>query len=188
MIAAVVLAAGASTRMGRPKALELWRGRPFVSHCIALAAGCSPIVVVSGAVPLPASATEGADVVDNEHWAQGQMSSLRVGLAAVPKDRAVLVLTVDRPHIRPDVIASLIEAWKDEPDAIWQPRLGERRGHPLLYPADVARLLATAAEDETQRDVLSRPEVAARRRTVDTDDPAICDNLDRPEDLDRLPS
>ena len=57
----------------------------------------------------------------------------------------------------------------------------------ILYPADVACLLATSAEHETQRDVLSRPEVAARRRTVDTDDPAVCDNLDRPEDLARLP-
>ena len=185
--AAIVLAAGASTRMGRPKALEPWRGRPFVAHCIALAAGCSPIVVVSGAAALPASATEGAEVVRNEDWAQGQMSSLRVGLAAIPEDRAVLVLTVDRPHIRPDVIAALVDAWKCEPDTIWQPRIGERRGHPILYPADVACLLATSAEHETQRDVLSRPEVAARRRTVDTDDPAVCDNLDRPEDLARLP-
>ena len=188
-LAAIVLAAGASTRMGRPKALESWRGRPFVAHCIALAAagGCAPISVVAGAVALPSSATEGAIVVVNEDWERGQMSSLRVGLAAVPEDAAVLVLTVDRPHVRPDVVRSLVAAWRREPERVWQPRVGDRRGHPLLYPADVARMLVTAPEGQTQRDVLHRPEVAARRRTVETDDPAVCDNLDRPEDLTRLP-
>jgi len=188
--AAIVLAAGASTRMGRPKALEPWRGRPFVAHCIGLAAGvgCSPIVVVSGAVPLPDSATDGATVVRTEDWERGQMSSLRVGLAAIGDAAAVLVLTVDRPHIRPDVVASIVDAWRGDPQSIWQPRLGDRRGHPLLYPGDVAQLLVAASPHETQRDVLSRPEVAARRRAVDTDDAAVCDNLDRPEDLARLPS
>ena len=185
--AAVILAAGASTRMGRCKALIEWRGRPLVAHLVGLARRCEPIVVVTGATPLPESATAGARVVHNARWQAGPMSSLQCGLAALPVQRAVLVLTVDRPHLRADTVDALLDAWAREPTRVWQPILGERRGHPVLYPAEVARALSAAAPDATPRDVLAQPHVALLRRSVPTDDPAVLDNIDHPEDLARLP-
>lgn len=191
-LAAVVLAAGASTRMGRPKALLRWRGRPFVWHVVeqARAAGAGRVIVVKGAVVLPREAVGGATVVRNEAWAEGPLGSLQVGLRALQEARAegpVLVLTVDRPHLRAQTLRALAEAVAAEPEAIWQPRLGERRGHPIVYPADVVPLLLELRPPRTPRTLLAQPEIAARRRQIEVDDPAVLDNLDAPEDLERLP-
>jgi CTP:molybdopterin cytidylyltransferase MocA len=191
---AVVLAAGASTRMGRPKSLIQWRGQAFVTHVVGLAdrAGCRPIVVVDGAVVLPSDVLAGATRITNGDWQAGQLSSLQEALRALsfssdtPPRRGVLVLTVDRPHVQFDTIARLVEAHAEDPSAIWQPAHRGRRGHPILYPHDVAADLLELASGETPRTLLARKDVAARRRLLDVDDPAVVENIDRPEDLERL--
>lgn len=209
-LAAVVLAAGASTRMGRPKALLRWRGRPFVQHALdqARAAGAQRVVVVQGAVALPDDLLGGAQRVHNAAWAEGPLGSLQAGLrvlldssgsgfgsgpgsgsasgvAAAPF--GALVLTVDRPHVHPDTLRALAAAAAAEPEALWQPRRGAARGHPIVYPADLLPALVALRPPQTPRTLLARPEVAARRRQIEVDDPAVLDNLDRPEDLARLP-
>jgi len=192
-LAAVVLAAGASTRMGRPKALLRWRGRPFVRHAVEQAriAEASPVVVVQGAVPLPDDVLGGARRVVNERWAEGPLGSVQLGVRAVLERGAaevgVIVLTVDRPHLDPSTLRALAEAFEREPGGVWQPRHGERRGHPIVYPADLLPALVELCPPQTPRTLLARPPIAARRRTIDVDDPAVLDNLDRPEDLSRLP-
>ena len=191
-LAAVVLAAGASTRMGRPKPLIEWRGRPFVWHVRqqARAAGADVVIVVEGAVALPRELLEGATIVRNEAWADGPLGSLQVGLRAVLDAGArapVLVLTVDRPHLRPETLQALAHVVRTDPTAVWQPRLGERRGHPIVYPDDLVPALIALAPPMTPRELLDRPDVAERRRQVEVADPAILDNLDHPQDLERLP-
>jgi molybdenum cofactor cytidylyltransferase len=189
-LAAVVLAAGASTRMGRPKALLSWRGRPFVWHVVeqARVAGSSPVVVVEGAVALSAEALGGAEVVRNEAWADGPLGSLQVGLRALGDvGTPVLVLTVDRPHLAAETLRALARAVEGDPSAVWQPRHGERRGHPIVYPVDLVSALIALQPPETPRTLLAQPEVAARRRQIEVEDPAVLDNLDTPQDLERLP-
>lgn len=191
-LAAVVLAAGASTRMGRPKAHLRWRGRPFLFHVLeqARVAGASPVVVVEGAVALPSEALGGAVIVRNEAWAEGPLGSLQVGLRAVVEAGGrgpVLVLTVDRPHVAERTLKALARAVEEDPRAVWQPRVGERRGHPIVYPEDLVVALMALRPPMTPRDLLARPAIASRRRQVEVDDPAVLDNLDAPEDLERLP-
>ncbi len=191
-LAAVVLAAGASTRMGRPKALLRWRGRPFVWHVLeqARVAGACPVVVVEGAVALPIEALGQATVVRNEAWAEGPLGSLHVGLRALIDagvHAPVLVLTVDRPHLHADTLRALATAVAAEPHAVWQPRRGERRGHPIVYPSDLVPALVRLRPPQTPRTLLAQPEIASRRRQLDVLDPAVLDNLDCPEDLLRLP-
>lgn len=189
-LAALVLAAGAGARMGAAKALLRWRGRSFVRHAVALAeaAGCDPIVAVEGAVALPDVELGPAARVVNPTWPDGQSDSLRRGLAAVharAPGRPVLVLTVDRPHVRPATVAALAAAARAAPEHVWQPLHAGRRGHPLIWPAALIPELLALAPDETPRDLLARhPDL---RRALDVDDPAVLDNLDRPEDLARLP-
>lgn len=189
-LAALVLAAGAGARIGRPKALIAWRGRSFLRHAVALAeaAGCDPIVAVEGAAPLPAAELGPAERVVNLTWQRGQSDSLRRGLAAVharTPGRGVLVLTVDRPHVRPATVAALAAAAREAPECIWQPEHAGRRGHPVIWPAALVPELLALAPDATPRDLLARrPEL---RRTLAVDDPAVLDNLDTPADLARLP-
>lgn len=185
-VAAVVLAAGASTRMGRPKALIEWRGRPFFVHCVerAEAVGCCPVVIVWGAAPLPAF----PGAVENRGWRDGPLSSLQVGLRAVlPADPSgVLVLTVDRPHVSEDTLRRLLEAHTRDPDVVVQPKLGETTGHPVLHPRAVVNALLRLPPTDTVRTVLGRPAVRGTRVRVDVDDPAVLENLDTPEALQRL--
>lgn len=184
-LAAVVLAAGASTRMGRPKALLLHRGRTFLGCAVdlAAAAGCARIAVVTGAIDLPDE--PGTVRVHNPTWPLGQLGSLQRGLAALGEPTGVLVLTVDRPHLRPDTVVGLAAAFRAEPDHLWQPEHRGRRGHPQIYPASLLPALAALPPEASPRDLIAGH--AALRRTLAVDDPAVLDNLDRPEDLARLP-
>lgn len=189
--AAVVLAAGASTRMGRPKQLLRHHGRSFVGCVVDLAraAGCAPIIVVTGAIDLGGEALAPAVLVPNPDWPMGQLCSLQRGLAAALERRAdapaLLVLTVDRPHLRPGTVSALVEAWRRDPAGLWQPEHGGRRGHPVIYPAALLPALAALPPTASPRPLVAAH--AALRRTLAVDDPAVLDNLDHPEDLARLP-
>jgi CTP:molybdopterin cytidylyltransferase MocA len=184
-VAAIVLAAGASVRMGSPKPLVQWRGRAFVRHVIdALRdAGCDPIVVVEGAHALPDDAIAGARRVVHEGWANGPLSSLQAGLRATGEG-AVLLATVDRPHVGTHTIAALLAAHAEHPDAVVQPRFAGRRGHPLVLPASLRAPVLAAAPTDDLRAVLARAH--AQRRELAVDDPAVLDNVDTPADLARL--
>jgi molybdenum cofactor cytidylyltransferase len=188
---AVILAAGASTRMGQPKALLPWRGQTFLAHAIALVhrVGAERVVVVQGAVELPASAWRGAELVHHAGWARGPSTSLRAGLAVLVDDAQapVVVHGVDRPHVLPSTADALAAALATDPRAVWQPRHAGRHGHPVVWPADLVARLRVLPDDGSPRNVLHAPDVLARRRCVDVDDAAVLDNLDEPHDLDRLP-
>ncbi len=183
--AAVVLAAGASTRMGRPKALLEHDGRSFVACAVDLAtrAGCAPIVVVTGAVDL-ADLGLAARLVHNETWPQGQLGSLQRGLAALADPAGVLVLTVDRPHLQVTTVVTLVAAFRTSPQFSWQPAYAGRRGHPVIYPRSLLPALMALPVSADPRELLRAHE--ALRRTIAVDDPAIHDNLDSPADLERL--
>jgi CTP:molybdopterin cytidylyltransferase MocA len=169
--------------MGRPKALITWRGRTFVEHVVALAAQCGEVVVVGGAVELPPLP---APVVHNPDWQVGPLSTLQVGLRQLHDASAVLVLTVDRPHVAPSTIGALLRARIDHPAAVIQPRYDGRHGHPILHPRVVVDALLALPAAGNARQVVRDP--ATQRHFVDVDDGAVVDNIDTPEDLARLPA
>jgi molybdenum cofactor cytidylyltransferase len=109
-VGAVVLAAGSSSRMGRPKQIIQFRGESLLRRAAlaALAGGCSPVVVVTGAyAELSQCELDGLDVreVFNPRWQTGMASSIRVGLntllAADTNASAAVFLPCDQPHISP---------------------------------------------------------------------------------------
>lgn len=188
-LAAVILAAGASRRFGSPKALAVWRGKTFVEHAIALASdvGCGP-VVVEGAVPLWAVVGSTAALVHHPGWEAGPLSSLQAGIRAQRGGAfdGLLVLTVDRPHLAPVTLRDLCSAFAREPGAYWQPSVGGRPGHPVIYPRALALRLLELAPEGSARELLAAADVRPLRRTLPCSDAAVLENIDTPEAFGRL--
>jgi molybdenum cofactor cytidylyltransferase len=144
----VLLAAGRGTRFGpAPKLLGLLDGEPLVRHAAraALASRLGPVAVVLGAHgPAVRAALDGLDLtfVANPAHAEGLSTSLRAGLAALPKAEAVLVLLGDMPRIGAHHLRALADAYS-EGDAAVVPVHAGQRGNPVLL--DRRRLAADLA-------------------------------------------
>ena len=120
-IAAVVLAAGSSSRLGRPKQLELYEGFPLVSRAAtaALEAGTDPVIAVLGSgAEAVGAALSGIPVIPvlNPEWNRGLGTSIAVGVRAVvehaPSAGAVLILLADQPQVGQAELGRLLKAWR----------------------------------------------------------------------------
>lgn len=183
-IAAIILAAGESTRMGRPKQLLPWGGTTLVAWQVQQMreAGGGDVVVVLGhaADEVRAALPPDARAALNAAYKEGRASSLRVGAEALPDEtESVLILSVDQP--RPGWVSRrLIERWRETGAPIVSPRIGGGYGHPVLVDgALLAELRAVSEATLGFREVIERHkaeaasiEVANRRIDVDLNTPA----------------
>lgn len=186
LAAGLILAGGASSRMGRPKALLPVTAEDaaptFVEALVAqfTAAGCAPLAVVTGAwafdAPAPAFAVAAPD------WALGMRASLRAGLRALPPAHGVLLTHVDRPCVHPSTLAALLAG---PPEVSRVPFFDGRPGHPVFLDAGLcARLAAiTLAEDDRP---LAQWLAEAGAVRLDVDDPDVLLNVNTPEALAAL--
>jgi molybdenum cofactor cytidylyltransferase len=187
MIAAILLAAGTSSRMGRTKQLLDWGGEPLVRHVarVALGAGIGAVVAVVGheeAQVRAALAGLPLHCVANPRYAEGQASSLQAGLAALPPaTEAALVLLCDQPLITAAILDALIAAFRagDPPLAVI-PRHNGQRGNPALLSAALFGELAALTGDTGARPVLQRH--SERVRWLDLSDPAVITDMDTMEE------
>lgn len=181
----MVLAAGQSTRMGRPKGLLDAGGTTFVNRLAATLAGggCDPVLVVvsstEGRVAAETAKGPGQAVV-NPGGAGGQIGSLRTALDHLralrrPPD-AVAFTPVDNPLVKPETVRLLIESWRRSRASIVLPRFGCERGHPVLIDIEVAPEFYRDDLVEGARTVIRRD--AARTLEVPVSDPGIVDDLD----------
>lgn len=160
MISGVILAAGRSARLGRPKQLLPLAGRPLLDHVLhnAATSNLDEIILVLGhdapriAAALP---NRGQRLVLNPDHAAGQSSSLRAGLAAVdPAASGALFLLGDQPEVGPDVIDALIAAHAAAGGRIIRPRYGGRPGNPVLFARSLFPALARITGDNGARSVI----------------------------------
>ena len=191
MIRAIVLAAGASSRMGQAKAaLPLGTtGDTVVARVVAtlLAAGLPSVAVVAGAhidavrAAMPRFEPR-ARVVEHLGWAQGQLSSLLAGLAAVdgPNLEAILVTLVDVPLVRPDSVAAIVHAWRQSRAPIVRPVDGDRHGHPVIFDRAVFDDLRRADPAVGAKAVFAAH--ASRRLDVPIKDDGAFLDIDTPTD------
>jgi CTP:molybdopterin cytidylyltransferase MocA len=178
--AGLLLAAGAGSRMGMPKALvhdgeESWLARGVQ---VLRDGGCGDVTVVLGAGADEALGLLdglGVDVAIAADWADGMSASLRVGLAALPADAdAAVVLLVDLPDVTPEVVRRVVAAGAG-PDDLARASYDGRPGHPvLLGRAHWAAVQASATGDRGARDYLD----AAGARAVECGDLATGRDVD----------
>ncbi|WP_310395826.1 nucleotidyltransferase family protein [Hymenobacter sp.] len=139
-VALLLLAAGASTRMGQPKQLLLYRGRTLLRHAAetAVATGCAPVVLVTGAVheALAAEVTGlPVQVVHNPEWETGMASSIRAGLAALAnaKPSAVLIMLSDQPLVTPELLRQLVAQQQETHAPVVAAAYGDTLGVPAVF-------------------------------------------------------
>ncbi len=191
-VAAVVLAAGRSTRMGtRNKLVAQVEGKPVVRHVVEalLASRARPILVVTGhdherveaaLAHLPVT------FVHNPDHAAGMATSLRAGVAALPAEcDGVLVCLGDMPRLSAPVVDALIEAFHPEDGrSIVVPVRGGRRGHPVLFArAFFPELLALEGDVGARSVIAAHPEAVVE---VEVEEPGILVDVDTPEALREL--
>ncbi|MEV0584805.1 nucleotidyltransferase family protein [Nonomuraea sp. NPDC050310] len=178
-VAGLLLAAGAGTRLGAPKATLELDGERLVDRGVRMLeeGGCHPVVVVLGAATLQ---VRGAITVRNPDWRSGMGSSLRVGLAALPPQaQAVVIALVDQPFVEAEAVRLLIASGASVAVASYggQPR------NPVL----IAREHFEAVAEQAVGDVGARPFLRAYPELV-TEVPVPGDpaDIDTPDDLRRL--
>jgi len=164
VIVAVVLAAGASERLGQSKQLLELEGKPLLQHSVDRAAGHFDQVVVvlgqeAGAIEAAIELPRGAHTVLNERFAEGHHGSVRVGFAEASKQGAdVAMLLGDQPYLDHDLIERTVEAFRISTAEVVRPRHGDAPGHPVLVRAGAAARLASGG-DEQLGPVLRGPQV-----------------------------
>jgi len=187
--AAIVLAAGLSRRMGRPKLLLEFKGRPVIRHAVerVIAAGLHPVLVVTGAEhDALARALAGLEVqlAVNPTPESGQGSSVGVGVSALPAGTdAVLIALGDQPGVPAEVIPALIEALKQPGKAIAAPRYADGLGNPVLFGSSVFQELLALGGDRGARSVIERD--PSRLAVVEVASPMPRD-IDTSEDYESL--
>lgn len=159
-IAGVILAAGTSSRMGRPKQLLEIGAETLARRTarIALEAGLDPVIVVLGDAAEAVEASLNGLAVElahNPRPAAGQGSSVAIGAAGCPDDVvALLVFVCDQPGLDVDLVRELIAGWKESGARIVRPRCGERLGHPVLFEAGLLPALRALEAGQAGRDLI----------------------------------
>ncbi|MCB0151300.1 MAG: putative selenium-dependent hydroxylase accessory protein YqeC, partial [Caldilineaceae bacterium] len=187
-VAVIVLAAGGSRRMGRPKQLEVVDGEAMVVRAArtALASNAGPVMVVTGAEADAVAALLGArmpavDVIHNPRWASGQATSMQAALQALPASvEAAILMPVDQPYLDGLLLRRLVQAWRAGADLATPAIDGTLRGAPALFDRRFwPELMAVTG------DVGGRPVLAAHRDTCVAvpANPAWLRDIDTPDDL-----
>jgi len=190
MIAAILLAAGQSKRMGQPKMLLPWGQSTVIEQVITtfLKAGIEDLIVVTGGAreqvenvinPYPVR-----KVYNKDHAAGEMLSSIQWGLRMMRDDsEATLIGLGDQPQIQEGSVRLICESYKDNPSSLIVPSFQMRRGHPWLVTRHLWSEILVLRPPESPRDFLNRHTNEIHYVSVDT--PSILADLDTPEDYQR---
>ncbi len=188
---ALVLAAGRSTRMGRPKALlSVTRvGETFVERLVGtlVAGGIDDVVVVAGEQASAIRARLGfrARVVVNPDVDQGQLSSIVVGLDVIdrPGVSAVMIAPVDQPLVSETTVRALAEAWRRTRAPIVRPVREGRHGHPVIFDRTLFDELRAADPAQGARAIVHAH--TENLADIAVDDDGCFADIDTPADYER---
>jgi len=183
----IVLAAGASSRMGTAKALLRHEGQTFLQRLLSAFAGvCDSVAVVTApqaAENAAAAEQSGVEVVINPAPDRGMLSSLQCALASRDAD-GYLFTPVDYPAIARSTIAAIADAFRRSRPAVVVPVFEGRHGHPVCASRAVAREMLALPYSASARVVIHAH--ANQTHYVKVDDPGIVRDVDTPEEYAEL--
>jgi molybdenum cofactor cytidylyltransferase len=187
-IAAIVLAAGMSSRMGSPKPLLPVGGRAMLERVLETlntSRAVSPITVVTGhaAEQLePIIAQQHASAVHNPDYAQGEMlSSIKTGLQSLPTSvEAAIIVLCDQPLVRADTIQAITQQWLRRRPRIMLPTYHGKRGHPVLLSATGFSEIISLPPQATLKTYTSA--YASEAVELPVEDDAVVRDIDTPAD------
>jgi molybdenum cofactor cytidylyltransferase len=185
-VGAVILAAGASRRLGRPKQLVEYRGETLVARAVRIAreAALGPVIVVVGAerdAVRAAVQNEPVVFVENDAWAEGIASSMRAGLKALGPDvSGALMMPCDQPRLSAEHLSRMVGLFAE--DAIVASTYAGVRGVPAVFPRDAFSELMMLSGDVGARRLLQNSAWAVVEVVFEGGDV----DIDAPEDLEGL--
>ncbi|MDY0062111.1 MAG: nucleotidyltransferase family protein [Myxococcota bacterium] len=185
MICGVLLAAGASRRMGRDKLALPWRGTTVLAATLARWQAARLDLLLLVRRPGAPDAPPGVQVVLNPDADEGMGSSLRRAVRALPVGTdAVVVGLADMPEVTTATLDLLVDAWRPcGPAGIVAPSHDGRRGHPVVFGAAHLPALALLGGDQGARALLATGPVTL----LPVADPGVLRDLDTPADLEAAP-
>ena len=189
-VAAIVLAAGGSQRMGRPKQLLPIRGRPMVRHVTeaVAATGLAQVIAVTGAHAEEVAAALAdlpVEIVVNESWTEGMSGSMLAGLRVLrPEIQAALLVLGDQPALTTDLLQLLVNRYRATGAPIVAPFYQGQRGNPVLFDRVLFSELLAVKGDRGGRLLIARHKEQVE--WVEVDDPAVIMDIDSPQDYQRI--
>jgi molybdenum cofactor cytidylyltransferase len=189
MLAAVILSGGASRRMGSPKALLSYQGRPFLEHLLDVAhhpkIGLRRVVLGADAEPIAKEVNLAVDeIVINEQWEQGQLSSIHAALRSLPAQTdGMILLLIDHPLISAVLVGELVDSFYNSGKSIVLPVYEGRRGHPVIFSSSLYQELMSAPLETGARSVVWAH--AGEVQVVQTNEEGCVLNLNDPDTLQR---